>query len=93
MLTEGKGALIPSIADNTVKRFKSSRKQSKKNTRCIKEKENDEKPEIAGVSIPSPINMHVPNIAMNSSTLLATMLLSKKIPSLLLFPVLPSKTE
>lgn len=41
------------------------------------------KPEIAGVSMPSPMSMHIPNIAMNSSTLLAVMLLSKNFPSLL----------
>jgi hypothetical protein len=58
-----------------------------------KEKEKDEKPEIAGVSIPSPISMHVPNIAMKSSALLAAMLLSKKFPSLLLFSVASCKTE
>lgn len=37
--------------------------------------------EIAGVSMPSPMSMHIPSIAMNNSTLLAVMLLSKNFPS------------
>ena len=39
------------------------------------------KPEIAGVSMPSPMSMHIPSIAMNRSTLLAVMLRSKNFPS------------
>jgi hypothetical protein len=39
LLTEGKGALIPSIADNTVKRFKSLNKQSMRNTTPYEGKE------------------------------------------------------
>lgn len=42
-------------------------------------------PEMAGVSMPSPISMHIPNIAMKSSTLLAIKLLSQNLPSLLGF--------
>ena len=45
------------------------------------------KPEIAGVSIPSPINMHMPSMAMKSNTLLAIILLSKNFPSALCFLV------
>lgn len=41
--------------------------------------------EIAGVSIPSPMSMHIPRIAMNNNTLLAVMLRSKNFPSLLGF--------
>lgn len=39
--------------------------------------------EIAGVRIPSPMSMHIPRIAMNNNTLLAVMLRSKNLPSLL----------
>lgn len=42
-------------------------------------------PEMAGVSMPSPISMHIPNIAMKSSTLLAIKLLSQNLPNLLGF--------
>jgi hypothetical protein len=41
------------------------------------------KPEIAGVNMPSPMSMHIPRIAMNNNTLLAVMLRSKNFPSLL----------
>lgn len=37
--------------------------------------------EIAGVSMPSPMSMHIPSIDMNSSALLAVMLRSKNLPS------------
>lgn len=43
------------------------------------------KPEMAGVSIPSPISMHMPSIAIKSNTLLATTLFSKNLQSLLWF--------
>lgn len=39
--------------------------------------------EIAGVSMPSPMSMHIPSIAMNNNTLLAVMVRSKNFPSLL----------
>lgn len=45
--------------------------------------QHDHKPEIAGVSMPSPISMHMPNIAIKSNTLLAIILLLKKLASLL----------
>ena len=45
-----------------------------------------DKPEIAGVSMPSPMSMHMPSIAMNSSALLAVMLRSKNFPSQLGLP-------
>lgn len=51
------------------------------------------KPEIAGVSIPSPISMHMPNIARKSNILLATILSSKNLPSLLLVPMPSCKPE
>ena len=41
------------------------------------------KPEIAGVRIPSPMSMHIPRIDMNNNTLLAVKLLSKNLPRLL----------
>ena len=41
------------------------------------------KPEIAGVRIPSPMSMHIPRIAMNNNTLLAVKLRSKNLPRLL----------
>jgi hypothetical protein len=41
------------------------------------------KPEIAGVSMPSPMSMHIPRIAINNNALLAVMLRSKNFPSLL----------
>lgn len=40
---------------------------------------------MAGVSMPSPINIHMPSIAMKNNTLLAIKLLSINIPSLLGF--------
>lgn len=51
----------------------------------MKIKRNCTKPEIAGVSIPSPISMHMPKIAMKSNTLLAIILFSKNFPSALCF--------
>lgn len=46
---------------------------------------NGNKPEMAGVSIPSPISMHMPSIAMKSKTLLAITLFSINLPNLLGF--------
>lgn len=40
-------------------------------------------PEIAGVSMPSPMSIHTPSIAMNSTILRAVMLCSRNFPSLL----------
>lgn len=42
-------------------------------------------PEIAGVSMPSPISIHMPSMAIKNNTLLATKLLSISIPSLVWF--------
>lgn len=91
LLIEGKGALIPSIADNTEKLNNNEDGngygylggKGGRNTNVKVGHTN--KPEIAGVSIPSPISMHMPSIAIKSSSRLATMLFSKKLPSLLCF--------
>lgn len=50
-------------------------------------------PEIAGVRIPSPITIHVPNIAIKSNILLATTLFLKNLASLLWFSMPSSKIE
>lgn len=44
-------------------------------------------PDIAGVRIPSPITMHMPNIAIKSNNLLAIILFLKNFASLLCFSV------
>lgn len=92
---------MPSIADNTDSRLRVERiiqinialKNKTLNYQKKNMKNHGDKPEIAGVSIPSPINMHMPNIAMKSNILLATILLSKNLPSLLLFSVPSCKLE
>jgi len=45
------------------------------------QKTKNDQPEIAGVSIPSPISIQVPNIAMKSNSLLATRLFSNNLAS------------
>lgn len=47
-----------------------------------KENNNEMIPEMAGVRMPSPISMHMPNIATKSSILLANMLRSRNFTSL-----------
>lgn len=95
LLTEENRARKPPIADNTDRqkgqlmklkmkegKLTSTQKVAKSK---LKGPTQANIPEMAGVSMPSPISMHIPNIAMKSSTLLAIKLLSQNLPNLLGF--------
>lgn len=45
-------------------------------------------PEIAGVSMPSAISMHIPSIAMKSNILCDVLLFSKNLPNLLVLELM-----
>lgn len=93
LLTEGKGPLTPSIADRTGKKKKKNCVSPRININrshtetYSQDRRGCSKPEIAGVSMPSPISIHMPKMAMKSNTLLATILFSKNFPSALWFLV------
>lgn len=87
LLTEGKGPLNPSIADNTetVKKYFWDKYFEIWNhwISISSIKLNEQwKPEMAGVRMPSPMSMHIPSTATNSNILRAMMLRSRNFPSL-----------